>query len=168
MKMNGKTAAATMSAVALIGASAMPLAAVAAPAVDAPESAAPAAVQVGENAAANNGTVRSDHVEGTFSFDQGAVTPTTEIASVFAKAAATLCQALPGYSCDAVAQHLMLSSNGNPVILATAQELAAQDGEAGFVMACACATNGPGGGAVVNAEVSGTSVATLAALADAA
>lgn len=167
MKMNGKTAAAAMSAVALVSASAIPLAAVAAPAATA-DTDIPAAAQAAEHSAAADDIVRADAVEGTFSFDQAMVTSNDQLASVFAKAAATLCQTLPHYTCDEVAAKLAISANGNPVMLATAQELAAQDGDGGFVMACACATNGPGGGAVANAAVEGASVASLAALAGAA
>lgn len=166
MKMNGKTAAAAMSALALAGMSVAPMAAMAAPGTVA-DTAGTEAVQVAENAGAA-GFVRADRVEGTFSFDQQTVTPTATIANVFAKAAATLCQAMPAYVSETATTSLLLSAPNSLQITATIQDLAARDGNPGVIMACACATNGPGGGAAANAEVEGASVASLAALAGAA
>lgn len=166
MKMNGKTAAAAMSALALASMSAVPMAAMAAPET-ATESTDAEAVQVASQAVSTSSTIRMNRVEGTFSFDQQAVTPTNQITSVFAKAAATLCQAMPGYVSETTATSLVLSAPNNPEIVATIQDLASRDGNPGVVMACACATNAPGGGAVANADVEGASVASLAALAGA-
>lgn len=43
--------------------------------------------------------------------------------------------------------------------------MADEQGADSYTIGCSCATNGPGGGAIANAEVSGVSLATLAALA---
>ena len=167
MKMNGKTAAAAMSALALAGMSVAPMAAMAAPEATA-DSTGAEVTRVADNAVEASGIVRTDQVEGTFSYDQEAVTPTSQITTVFAKAAATLCQAMPEYVSETTATSLVLTAPNSPEIVATIQDLAARDGNPGVIMACACATNGPGGGATANAEVEGASVASLAALAGAA
>lgn len=166
MKMNGKTAAAAMSALALVGMSAAPMAAMAAPEANVDAIGAESA-HVAESTVKSVGFIQADRVEGTFSFDQQAVTPTSQITTVFAKAAATLCQAMPAYVSETAATSLLLSAPNCPDITATIQDLAARDGNPGVVMACACATNGPGGGAMANADVDGASVASLAALAGA-
>lgn len=167
MKMNGKTAAAAMSALALASMSAAPMAAMAAPEA-APHAMETGAVQIADGTADTSGIVRTDRVEGAFSYDQEAVTPTSQITTVFAKAAATLCQAMPAYVSETAATSLVLTAPNSPEIVATMQDLAARDDNPGVIMACACATNGPGGGATANAEVEGASVASLAALAGAA
>ena len=44
-------------------------------------------------------------------------------------------------------------------------ELAGEEGAASYVMACSCATNVAGGGAIANAEVEGVSLETLVQMA---
>ena len=48
---------------------------------------------------------------------------------------------------------------------ATVDELAGEEGAASYVMACSCATNVAGGGAIANAEVEGVSLETLVQMA---
>ncbi|MVN58742.1 hypothetical protein [Adlercreutzia rubneri] len=110
-------------------------------------------------------TAGIQQVEGQFSYDQGVTTSTEAIASVFAKAAATLCAA-PGESAPAAAAGpIEVTAEGACLIQATVGDLAADEGADSYTIGCSCATNGPGGGAIANAEVSGVSLATLAALA---
>lgn len=162
MKLTGKTAAAAMSAVALVGMSVTPYVA---QGITSADVAAPEAAVIADQGEAGAALETARAVEGMFSFTQDAVTSTQNISSVFAKAAATLCQAMPAYTCESTAKTLAISGPATPEIQATIQDLAARDGNPGFIMACACATNGPGGGAVANAEVEGASIESIAALA---
>ena len=77
-----------------------------------------------------------------------------EISGVFCKAAATLCASLPTYGCEAV-----------KAAAATVDELAGEEEATSYVMACSCATNVAGGGAIANAEVEGVSLETLVQMA---
>ena len=49
--------------------------------------------------------------------------------------------------------------------LATVDELAGEEEATSYVMACSCATNVAGGGAIANAEVEGVSLETLVQMA---
>ncbi|MEC4295895.1 hypothetical protein [Adlercreutzia shanghongiae] len=160
MKNQGKVAASVVSAVALVGLGATPLTALAAP--EAPsDHAAQAAMLSAAETTSTNDTAAVARVEGTFSFNQNEVTSTHEIAGVFTKAAATLCQATPDYFAQEIADKITVCVHGTPALEATMQELSSEDGDKGFVMACACASNAPGGGAAVNAEVQGIPLATI-------
>ena len=101
-------------------------------------------------------------VEGVFSYDQGIVTSTQAIAEVFNKAAASLCTSLPQYEADAQGRVLCVKSPG--VSLSATVENMAEDGAESYVIGCACASNGPGGGAIMNAEVSGVSLEAIAGM----
>lgn len=104
-------------------------------------------------------------VEGQFSYDQGVVTSNETIASVFAKAAATLCQTTAdGYGVY-TAQAIKVSVAGLPTMEATVAEMAEEEGADSYVLGCSCASNAPGGGAIANAEVSGVSLASLMTMA---
>lgn len=122
-----------------------------------------AAEQATESAVA--GVQEARPVEGTFSYDQGVVTSNAEISSVFARAAATLCQAVEIESMVSVAGPLTIAVNGAPVAEATVADLSDDEGTDSYVIGCACASNVAGGGAVANAEVSGVTLASLAAMA---
>ncbi len=146
------------SSVLLVGAGA----AVAAPAVtavtgdDAVAYAAPV-----EKAAAPAKAGVAD-VKGDFGYTQLAVTSTTDITGVFSKAAAVLCTGLPDYAVEGVAGALTIT--GGTQMQATVADMQADDAAASVLMACACASNTAGGGAVANADVSGVTLATVAAL----
>lgn len=106
-------------------------------------------------------------VVGQFSYDQGVVTSNETIASVFAKAAATLCQTTAdGYGIY-TAQAIQVSVAGVPALEATVAEMAEEEGADSYMIGCSCASNLPGGGAIANAEVSGISLASLATMAGA-
>lgn len=107
-------------------------------------------------------------VQGEFSFDQATLTSNETMASVFQKAAATLCQTMPEYgvSMAKAGMGVIEVSGSEGSFSATIDELA--DGEDfGAIVGCACATNAPGGGAIANAEVEGVALATIAAMAQA-
>lgn len=152
-----KTVGSALSAVALISGGAT--VAMAAPA-DAPE-AQPAAVAEAAQEAGSGDILKARAVEGTFSFDQGALTANESIAGVFAKAAAVLCTAMPAYEAQAAAGAIEVSAQGGTSFEATVDEMAAEEGAESYTMACACSTNAPGGGAIANAEVDGVSLATI-------
>lgn len=112
---------------------------------------------------AQGASVTVKAVSGTFAYDQEGVTDNATLSGVFAKAAATLCQTLPQYC--AVCGGLIQVSGMGASFEATVADMAGDDEAAAGVMACACATNVAGGGAVANAGVSGVDIATVAALA---
>ena len=104
-------------------------------------------------------------VEGTFSYTQDAVSSNAEISGVFCKAAATLCASLPTYGCEAVKAAAVTVAGPNASFTATVDELAGEEEATSYVMACSCATNVAGGGAIANAEVEGVSLETLVQMA---
>ena len=160
MRIDGKTAVAAASALALAGMGAAPIAALAAPAAPADgDAAAMAAVETTRAQASK----ASASVTGAFAYTQDAVTSTAQLRDVFAKSAAVLCQALPDYGCTTCAKAIMLTAPGTAVE-ATVADLAGRDAQGSTLLACACATNAPGGGAVANAEAQGVVFQALAAI----
>ena len=156
-----KTIGAAASGLLLLSSAAL----AAAPAVmDITADAAPtsAVAQADERAAA---TTEAQCVEGQFSYDQGATTSNKAIASVFAKAAATLCGPSGESRAGIIAQAIQVNCATGACFEATVADMADEQGADSYTIGCSCATNGPGGGAIANAEVSGVSLATLAALA---
>lgn len=137
----------------------------AAPAVmDITADAAPtsAVEQADEQAAAMTDVQR---VEGQFSYDQGVTTSNEAIASVFAKAAAALCDPSGEPGGSIIARAIQVTCATGACFEATVADMADEEGADSYTIGCSCATNGPGGGAIANAEVSGVSLATLATLA---
>lgn len=104
-----------------------------------------------------------DRVEGQFSFDQAVVSDNGSIAGMFSKAAAVLCEGLPVY--EAASAGPIAVTAGDAAFDATVDEMAAEDEAASYLMGCACSTNGPGGGAIMNAEVQGVALSCIATLA---
>ena len=143
-----KTIGGVMSAVALIsGGAGVAQAATIEPAAAAPASATTlAAADVADTEAPARA------VEGTFSYTQDAVSSNAEISGVFCKAAATLCASLPTYGCEAVKAAAVTVAGPNASFTATVDELAGEEEATSYVMACSCATNVAGGGAISNAE----------------
>ena len=160
MTTSAKAIGAAASSLILLGSAAL----AAAPAVmDITADASPAAATQQASAAAEATGVQ--RVEGQFSYDQGVVTSNETIASVFAKAAATLCQTTAdGYGVY-TAQAIKVSVAGLPTMEATVAEMAEEEGADSYVLGCSCASNAPGGGAIANAEVSGVSLASLMTMA---
>lgn len=115
---------------------------------------------------AQSSLVSVANVQGTFKFDQNALSATEIVSSVFNKAAATLCNTLPTYKVALEQGSIALGGDVSNPTLATVDDIAEESGS-GYIMACACATNLAGGGAIMNAEVSGVSVETLAKMAGA-
>lgn len=154
---------ALIGAAALVGTSAF----VAAPAL----ALAPDAVTECESAAANDWVVSDKaasvaRVEGSFSFDQDAVSSNESLRQVFAKAAAALCEGLPVYelTSELTSDGSILVSGPGGFMEATVADMAEEDGSSAYVMGCACSSNGAGGGAIANAEVSGVALESVARL----
>lgn len=166
---NKKIAATLLSTVALMGGTAGTVPAIA---QEAPSSDATTAVEatVIEQDYAALGTKAIANVNGTFSYDQSAKTSAAHIATHFAKAAAVLCESLPTYGAAIAAGPIAISLGADPqaTLEATVAEIADEEGSESYDMACSCASNGPGGGAIANAEVSGVSLASVLAYASAA
>lgn len=128
----------------------------------APSADAGVASAVPDGAAAEMpGAFASQNVEGTFSYSQDAVTDNATITNVFKKAMATLCTGLPQYAAQEV--HSMVIK-GSSTMEATVEEMAAEEGTTSYTVGCACSSNVAGGGAIVNADVSGVSLASVAQL----
>lgn len=119
-----------------------------------------AATQVTETKSVDAG-VSADAAQGSFSFDQNVMSSRQGIVEVFTKSSMALCNALPTYGVTMLAQTIAVSADADPVLKATVAEMVEEAGTGAMVMACACASNLPGGGAIVNTEVSG---ATLKAI----
>lgn len=128
----------------------------------------PQTVQAAESDGAGASTfVSAPHVDGAFSYSQDELSSNETIAGVFCKAAATLCTSLPDYGMACVQASISVSGNVDNAFSATVDEMADQEGAATYTMACACASNLPGGGAIANAEVEGVSLESVAKLAQA-
>ena len=151
-----KTLGGVMSAVALISGGATVAMAAPADAANVPESGIEAVSEVGAG-----DVVKTRAVEGTFSFDQNAITGNETFSSMFAKAAAVLCNGLPVYEAQAAQAAIEVNGPDGNSFTATVDEMAEADGAESYTMACACSTNTPGGGAIANAEVEGVSLATI-------
>lgn len=105
--------------------------------------------------------VKIADVEGTFSYNQSTLTSAETISKVFNKAAAALCQSLPGY--EARSAGTTFSVNGNAESGYVVEQVDSEKGDAvsKFVMACVCATNMAGGGAAVNVEAEGVPLSSI-------
>lgn len=158
MSQSKKTALAAVAAVSLV---VTPATAFASQAADAADLGATegAAIAVADEAAGAE-TVK---VQGDFSFTQNAVTPNAVIKAVFQKAAAALCgQEGELTVADAADWAITVSGDVQQGYTATLGELAGEDEEA-VIMGCTCVSNGAGGPAAINAEVTGVPLAEIIA-----
>ena len=169
--LNGKTigaaASATMLALAGVATVAPAVAQASDVTADAPQA---AAAQSAEAGAAASGVVSAAVVEGEFAFSQDVVTPNATLSSVFAKAAAALCQSAAGELSEATAAAAPIAVGGDVenAYTATVAEMAGADGATSFVMGCTCATNVVCGGAIANADVEGVALESVLAQAQTA
>ncbi|NBJ65848.1 hypothetical protein [Adlercreutzia caecimuris] len=151
-----KTIGGALSAVALISGGATVAVAAPTDAANVPVAAIEAASEAG-----TGDVVKASAVEGAFSFDQNAITGNETFSSMFAKAAAVLCNGLPVYEAQAAQAAIEVNGVDGSSFTATVDEMAEANGAESYTMACACSTNTPGGGAIANAEVEGVSLATI-------
>lgn len=150
-----KTAGALLGAAMLAGSG---LAAAAPFAASAQTVENPAPASESAEAARQCAMATAKNVVGSFAFSQSAETPTGDISAVFRKAASALCASLPAYGEAAASEGILLFSNGANMGVLFVDDSAEDEGA---LMACSCSTNIAGGGAIVNATASGTSVKTL-------
>lgn len=156
MVSNKKVAAAVLSAVMVSGgALSTPIAAMAMqPNGQGPDSTAAEAAEVERDGLEGNRIV-----QGAFSFTQDRTSSMVDISQTFAKAAAALCSSMPVYGGDL---HLPVAVTGPKGYFDAIVHDYVGEGDQGVTMACSCATNGPGGGAMVNATVAGVLLEALA------
>ena len=126
---------------------------------------APAAFaqESGQAVAAKGATAGTERLEGSFTYNQDVVSSSAQIRGIFCKAAATLCASLPQYG-NATCGSMLVSGPNGPVFDGMLGQGDSDDSASSHIIGCSCATNAAGGGAIVNANVSGTAVATLAAM----
>lgn len=105
--------------------------------------------------------VNASHVEGTFSYNQDVLTSNKVITDVFCKAATSLCSSLPDYGISDKQAPIDVTGTVGNAFSATVDDMADAEGTTSHVMACACASNLPGGGAIANAEVEGVSLESI-------
>ena len=128
---------------------------------------APAAAQHHEEEFASSSRVKMANVQGEFSFDQSVLTDTSDISDKFMKAAATMCTNLATYFETVNAAPIAVGGDVDAEFSATLADMAEEEGTEAYEMACSCASNVAGGGAIANAEVEGVSLASIADLAQA-
>lgn len=114
-----------------------------------------------DDAIAESTTVRMADAVGVFAFNQDAVTSNRDIATTFRSAATALCTSLPSYAVRGMAEAASVSGPAGAYGVIVGDATAA-DGDT-VTIGCVCASNGAGGGAAINARVSGTSLRSLAA-----
>lgn len=107
------------------------------------------------------GIIHEANVQGTFGYDQSVRTSSTDLSHMFMKAAATLCTNMPAYFESISTQPITVSGTAGS-FNATVADLAGDEDAEAYDMACSCASNVPGGGAIANAEVRGVSLASIA------
>ncbi|MEG2007112.1 MAG: molybdopterin-dependent oxidoreductase [Raoultibacter sp.] len=102
------------------------------------------------------------YVQGEFTYTQNSITPNYRIAQVFQRATNALCNATTELTVAANAADWKISVVGDVAnsYTATLGELAVDD-EQTTLMGCACASNGAGGPAVINAEVTGIPLVSI-------
>ena len=134
-------------------------------AAEAPEGVAPGVSQDAAAEQASQATgVSQANVSGDFAFSQDVVSSNATISGVFAKAANALCASMPDYAVRCACGNVVVVTGDGVSVQANVGELAEVEDAGGFIMGCSCATNVPGGGATVNAEVQGVALATLMGL----
>ena len=156
-----------MATVAALGATMAGASAALAQQDEMPPAGSDAAVIAGEQAMSSQRFALAS-VEGTFSFTQGQVTPTAQIARTLGGADKVLCgastEALPSNQqvvSDAADWQITVDGDGvQSSLTATIGDLA-QTGTQSTVMGCSCAGNPADGRATANAAVTGVSVSQL-------
>ena len=82
---------------------------------------------------------------------------------MFAKAAASLCDSMTAGTLSAVSS-VSVTAPGVPKADVAVGEMAEQGEGLTYTVGCACSSNGPGGGAIANANVQGVALKTLMAM----
>lgn len=118
-----------------------------------------------ENGAVDAASVSSvSCVEGSFSYNQNAMIPS----SVFNKAASAVCASLPEYGIEAARHAIQVNCQESGTSFeATVSEMSEEEGAVTLLMGCSCSSNVAGGGAIMNAEVTGIAFYAVADAANA-
>ena len=120
-------------------------------------------VEVSAEQAAASQRVTSPQVQGSFSFTQSEVTPTAQVARAMGDAPDYLCGNAGATGTDVAAEDWEISVGGDveSPYSATVAQLQADPEVQSVLMGCSCQGNPAGGGASVNALVTGVAVNTL-------
>lgn len=128
----------------------------------------PVADDVANAAAEENGATAQEsalmtvsQVNGTFSYDQNVLSSNEDITNIFNKAAASMCSTGTSYGVSGEQQPISISGLVGNTISATVDDMASSAGAVAYTLACACATNIAGGGAMANALVEGVSFESI-------
>ncbi|MEG0324643.1 MAG: hypothetical protein RR619_11655, partial [Raoultibacter sp.] len=100
------------------------------------------------NTLASSPFITEAEAAGTFSYSQEALSSNASISEVFLKAASTLCSALPQYDTVNASPEIRVDGDVDESFTATVDEMANSEGTEKYIMACACASNVAGGGAI--------------------
>lgn len=101
------------------------------------------------------------NVQGDFGYTQATITPNEKIAAVFNRGAAALCNATTELTIASPSDWtISVTGDVANAYSATLAELES-DEQTSTVMGCSCASNGVGGLAVINAEVTGVPLASV-------
>ena len=136
--------------------------AVALPAIMGPDTeTTPTNAEATTTQAAYSDVVNVANVQGEFNFSQDATTANADIANMFNKAAAAVCASMPDYDVAAIDKAIHVGGNVANEVVGTVDDLAEAGETVTYVLACACASNMPGGGAIANAEVEGVALESV-------
>lgn len=90
------------------------------------------------------------------------------VKSVFNKAASAVCASLPEYGIEAARHAIQVNCQESGTSFeATVSEMSEEEGAVTFLMGCSCSSNVAGGGAIMNAEVTGIAFYAVADAANA-
>ncbi len=106
--------------------------------------------------------VKADQVYGDFSFTQNELSSNADIASTFRKTTSVLCSSTYKQVEDTENWQIEVGGDVMNEFSATLAELAPEHATSS-VITCACSNNGAGGNAIINAKVTGITIASLAA-----
>lgn len=158
-KMNGKTAVALASVTVLATTGVVTAAPVVAQSIGADVADQTAVEQ--SSVAQALGIVNVSAVSGEFSYSQEILTLNTFISTVFRNAVTSLCASAPEQDAAYNAIPIAVGGDVPHSYEATVDEMSDSSSTATLTMGCTCASNGPGGGAVANAEVEGVTLESV-------
>lgn len=93
------------------------------------------------------------NADGAFTYSQDAVSTNESISSTFSNATAAQCNSAPDYD-----ESVPTTVNGSSM---TVSDVSSANDVTSLTSSCACASNQANGGAIMNAQVSGTSIADI-------
>lgn len=156
---NKKTVGAIASAALLVSAGVTTVASVQSASA---ESVSQDAIESVSKDAAGSTLASVSSVQGSFAYDQNALTATSVVRDVFMKATQAMCSTAP-FLADAMAGNIAVSvvNDGAGSYYLSVDDVAASDAATDQIVGCACSSNLAGGGAVANVEVRGIPISEL-------